>query len=106
MGLYTNEQMIIDPIYGQISENCCLSNAFKLKYGHNLKIFLVKIKRAIRNESAEYIIRPAKVIPASCAQARCVQLLIIIHRHWKVLKRVQERRESRMVGKRMILVLM
>jgi len=37
------------------------------------------------------------------------QLLIIIHRLWKVLKMVEERekrRERRMVGKRMILVLM
>jgi len=38
--------------------------------------------------------------------ARREQLLIIIHRLWKVLKRVEERemgRERRMVGKRMIL---
>jgi len=38
--------------------------------------------------------------------ARCVQLIIIIHRLWKVLKRVEERWERRMVGNRMILVLM
>jgi len=41
--------------------------------------------------------------------ARREQLLIIIHRLWKVLKRVEERewrRERWMVGKRMILVLM
>jgi len=38
-----------------------------------------------------------------------VQLLIIIHRIWNVLNRVKERekrRKRRMVGKRMILVLM
>ena len=47
MGLYyTHGQMIMDPTYGQISYNCCLSNAFKLKLGHNPKIFLVEIKRA------------------------------------------------------------
>ena len=28
MGLYTHVQMVNDPIYGQISYNCCLSNAF------------------------------------------------------------------------------
>ena len=38
MGLYTNEQIITDPIYGQISYNCCLSIAFKLKLGHDPKI--------------------------------------------------------------------
>jgi hypothetical protein len=60
-------------------------------------------------EIAEHIIRPTKVILASRVKARCEQLLIIIHRLWKVLKRVEERekrREKRMVGKRMILVLM
>ena len=39
MGFYTHGQMINDPIYRQISLNCCLSNAFKLKLGHNVKIF-------------------------------------------------------------------
>jgi len=106
MGLYTNEQMITDPIFGQISYNCCLSNAFKLKLGQDQKIFLVEKKRATGKEIAEHIIRPAKVIPASHVKATCAQLLIIIHRHWKVLKRVEERRERRMVGMRMILVLM
>jgi len=40
---------------------------------------------------------------------RSEQMLIIIHRLWKVLKMVEvreKRRERRMVGKRMILVLM
>jgi len=44
MELHTNGQMITDPIYGQISYNCCLANAFQLKVGHNPKIFLVEIK--------------------------------------------------------------
>jgi hypothetical protein len=43
MGLYSNRQMIMDPIYGQISFNCCLSEAFKLKLGHNPKILLVEM---------------------------------------------------------------
>jgi len=106
MGLYTNGQMIVDPIYGQISYNCCLSNAFKLKLGHDRKRFLVKIKRATGKEIAKHIIRPVKVIPTSRVKATCVQLLIIIYRFWKVQKRVEERRERRMVGKRMILILM
>jgi hypothetical protein len=84
--------MIMDPIYGQISYNCCLSNAFKLKLGYNLKIFLVEIKSPTEKEIAKHVIRPTKVIPASRVTARCAQLLIIIHRLWKVLKRVEERR--------------
>jgi hypothetical protein len=106
MGLYTNVQMITDPIYGQISYNCCLSNAFKLKLGHDPIIFLVETKRATVKEIAEHAIRQAKVIPASPVKARCAQLLIIIHRLWKVLTKVEERRKRRIVGKRMILVLM
>jgi len=46
------------------------------------------------------------VIPACGVKARCAQLLIITHRLWKVLKMVEERRERRMVGKRIILVIM
>jgi hypothetical protein len=47
-----------------------------------------------------------KVILANSIKARCAELLIIIHRHCKVLKRVEERRERRMVGQRIILVTM
>jgi len=106
MGFYTNEQMIMDPTYGQISYNCCRSNESKLKLGHDPKIFLVEMNRSPGKDIGEHISRPAKVIPASHVQARCAQLLIIIQRQWKVLKRVEERRQRRMVGKRMILVLM
>jgi len=69
-------------------------------------MFLVKMKQATGMEIAEHVIRLAKVIAASHVKARCAQLLIIIHRLSKVLTRVEERRERRMVGKRMILVLM
>jgi len=106
MGLYTNGQMITDPINGQISYNFCLSNALKFKLGQDLKIFLVEMKRATGKKIAEHVITPAKVIPPRYVKARCEQLLIIIHRLWKILTRVKERRERRMVGKRMILVLM
>jgi len=106
MGLYTNRQMISNPIYGQISFRCCLSKAVKMEFGCNLKRFLVEIKRATEMEIAEHVIRQTKVIPASCVKAWCAQLVTIIHRLWKVLKRVEEKRERRIVGKRMILVLM
>jgi len=109
MGIYKHRQIINDSIYGQISYNCCLSNAFKLKLGHNVKIFVVEMMRATGKEIAEHVIRPTKVIHASRVKARREQLPIIIHRLWKVLKRVGEREkrgERRMVGTRMILVLM
>jgi len=54
--------MIMDPIYGQILYNCCISNPFKMKLGPNLKILLVKIKRATGKKIARHIIRPVKVI--------------------------------------------
>jgi len=109
MGIYEHRQMIKDPIHGQISYNRCLSNGFKFKLGHNVKIFVVEMMRATGIEIAEHVIRPTKVIRASHVKARCEQLLIIIQRDWKVLKRVKQREkrmQRRMVGTRMILVLM
>ena len=109
MGLYTTWQIINYPIYHSISYNCCLSNAYKLKLGYNVNIVLVEMKRVTGKEIAKHIIRPTKVIPASRVKATCDQLLSIINRLWKVLKRVKERekrRERRLVGKRIILVLM
>jgi len=106
MRLYTNRQMVMDRIYGQISQNCYLSKAFKLKLGHSLKIFLLKIRKVTEKEIGEHVIRPTTVIAASCVKARCARLIPIIHTLWKVLKGVEERRERRIVGKKMILVLM
>jgi hypothetical protein len=105
-GLDTNRQMTMDPIYGQILFNCCHSNAVKMKLGHHAKIFLVEINRATDMEIAEHIIGPPKVIATNRVKARCTQLPTIIYRLWKVLNMVERRRERRMVGKRMILVLM
>jgi hypothetical protein len=70
-----------------------------MKHGHNPKIFLVEITRATEKEISEFVIKPTKVIPGSCVNIRCTQLLIIIQSRWMVLKRVEERRERRMVGK-------
>jgi len=103
MGLCTQKQITNDPIYGQLSYNYCLSNDFRLKLGHNLKAYLVVRKRDAGKEIAEHVNRPVKVIPASHVKARSAQLLIIIHRVWKVLKSVEEWWERRKVGKRMIL---
>jgi len=78
----------------------------KLKLEHNPKIFLIEIQRATGQEVAECMTRAVKEIPASPVEVGCVQQLFIIQKLWKVLKRVEERRERRMVGKRIILVLM
>jgi hypothetical protein len=42
MRLYTPGQMINDSLYSQISYNITISNAFKLKLGHNSKLFRYK----------------------------------------------------------------
>jgi len=65
MGLYTLGQMMNDPLYGQISYNSSLSNAFKLKLGHDVQLFLVEMKAATGKNIAEHVMRPAKVISAS-----------------------------------------
>jgi hypothetical protein len=65
MGLYAPGQMMNDPLYGQISYNSSLSNAFKLKLGHNVEQFLLEMKAATAKVIPEHVMRPAKVIPAS-----------------------------------------
>jgi len=65
MELYAPRQMMNDPLCGQISYNSSLSNAFKLKLGHNVNLFLVEMKTATGKKITEHVMRPAKVIPAS-----------------------------------------
>jgi len=65
MGLYAPGQMMNDPLYGQISYNSSLSNAFKLKLGHNVQLLLREMKAATGKDIAEHVMRPAKVIPTS-----------------------------------------
>jgi hypothetical protein len=99
MGLQANGQSIMDHIHGQISYHCCLSNAPKVKPGYNAKIFLVQLKWAMQPEITKHGITPVKVIPACHVKARCMQLVIIIHRLWMVLKSLEERMERWIVGK-------
>jgi hypothetical protein len=65
MGLYAPGQMMNDSLYGQISYNSSLSNAFKLKLGHDVQLFLVEMKAVTGKVIAEHVMRPAKVFPAS-----------------------------------------
>jgi len=80
MGLYAPGPIMNDPLYGQISYNSSLSNAFKFKLGHNVKIFLVDMKAATGKDIAEHIMTPAKVIPASLVTVSYAPLLISILR--------------------------
>jgi len=57
--------MINDPLYGQISYNSSLSNAFKLKLGHDVQLCLIEMKAATGKDIAEHVMRPVEVIPAS-----------------------------------------
>ena len=65
MTLYAPGQLMNDLQYGQISFNSSCSNAFKLKLGHHLKLFLVEMKAATGRDIAEHVMKPAKVIPAT-----------------------------------------
>jgi hypothetical protein len=64
IGLYAPGQMN-DPLYGQIPYNSSLSNTFKLKLWHNVKLFLIEMMAATGKDIAEHVMRPAKVIPTS-----------------------------------------
>jgi len=107
MGLYTLGQMLNDPLYGQLSYNSSLSNAFKLKLGHNVQLFLVEMKAATGKDIAEHVIRPAKVIPASLVTGRYAPLLISILRLRRYRMKMKEWSMWRQqVGKRLTVVLM
>ena len=106
MGLYPPGQMMNDRLYGQISYNSSLSNAFKLKLGHDLKLFLVEMKAATGKDIAEHVIRQTKVIPASLVPVSCSPVLISILRLRRGLMKMNEWWMRRQVGKRLIVVLM
>jgi hypothetical protein len=55
MGLYAPGQMMNDPLHGEILYNSFLSNAFKLKLGHNVNLFLVEMKAATVKDIAEHV---------------------------------------------------
>jgi len=72
--------MLNDPLYGQISYNSSLSNAFKFKLGHNVQLFSIEMKTATGKDIAEHTIRPAKEIPTSLVTDSYAPLLISILR--------------------------
>jgi len=74
MGLYAPGQMMNVPLYGHISYNSTLWNAFKLKLEHNVKLFCVQMQAATGKDIAVHVMRPAKVIPTS--------LVPVSYAHW------------------------
>ena len=106
MGLYAPGLMTIDHLYGHLSYNSSLSNPFKLKLGHNLKLFLVEMKVATGKDIAEHGIRPAKVIPASLGTVSYAPLLLSILRLRRDPMQMKEWWMRRQVGKRLIVELM
>ena len=78
MGLHAPGQMMNDLSYGQISYNSSLSNAFKLKLGHNVKLCWVEMKTATGKDIAEQGIGPVEVIPASLLPDSYAPLLLCI----------------------------
>jgi len=95
-----------DHLYGQTSYNSSLSNAFKLKLGHNLKLFLVEMKAATGKDIAEHIIRLVKVIPVSLVPVSYAPLLMRILRLRREPMKMKEWWMRRQMGKRLIVVLM
>jgi hypothetical protein len=90
MGLYAPGQMMNDPLYGQTSYNSSLSNALKLKLGHNVRLFLREMKAAAGKDIAENIIRAAKAIPASPVMVSYAPLRLSIHRFWRYQMKMKE----------------
>jgi len=98
MELSTHGHMIDDPIHGQIPYNYSLSNAFKLILEHNFRIFLVEMRIATAEESAEHIIKLANVIPTVRVKTRYTRLPIIIHRLCNSLRRLDDCWQKRMMS--------
>lgn len=105
IGLYTHGPMRNNPIYAQISFNCWLLNAFKLKLECNVTILMSQMRTATGNGIAAHGIRQGNRFHGGHFKARYAQLLIFIPRLWEVLKSVEEWSARRMVGKRTRLVL-
>jgi hypothetical protein len=104
MGLYVPGHMN-DPLYGQISYNSFLSNAFKFKLGHNVKQFMLEMKAATRTDIAEHVMRPAMVIPASLVTVSYAPLLISILKLRRYLMKMEEWGMRRQVGMSLIVLM-
>ena len=95
-----------DRLSGHISYNSSLSNAFKLKLGHDVKLFLGEMKAATGKDIAEHIISLVKVIPVSLVPVHYTPQLICILRLRRELIKMKVWWMMRQVGKRLIVVIM
>ena len=98
MGLYAPGQMMNDPLYGWITYDSSLSNAFKLKLGHNLQLLLVEMNAATGKDIVDHVVRPAKVIPSSLDMVSNAPLLIGILRLWRDPMKTKQWWMRRLVG--------
>jgi hypothetical protein len=103
MELYAPGQTMNNCQSGQISYNNSISNTFKLKLGHNVKLFLVEMKAATGQDIAEHVIRLVKVIPTSIFPVSYTPLLICILRLRREPMRMKQWAIRRQVGKRLIM---
>jgi hypothetical protein len=103
MELYAPGQTMNNRQSGQISYNNSISNTFKLKLGHNVKLFFVEMKAATGQDIAEHVIRLVKVIPTSIFPVSYTPLLIGILRLRREPMRIKQWSIRRQVGKRLIM---
>ena len=106
MGLYAPGEIMNDPLYGQISYNSSLSNAFKLKQGHHVKLFLVDMKPVKGKNIVEHVMRPAKVVSASLSTVSHAPLLLSILRLQRYPMKIKDWWIRRQVGTRLIVLIM
>jgi len=105
MGLYSSGQIMNDPLYRQIAFNSSLSNAFKWKLGHDVKLFSVGVKAATGKDITEHVMRLAKVIPASLVTVSYGPLPISILRLLRYPMKMKQWWMRRQVGKRLIVLM-
>jgi hypothetical protein len=106
MGLYALGQTMNDRLSGHISYNNSLSNAFKLRLGHNVKLFLVEMKAATGKDIVEHVIGPVKVISARLVPGSYAPQLIQILRLRREPMTMNQWWMRRQVGQRLIVVTM
>jgi hypothetical protein len=80
MGFYTPGQIMNDPLKSQISYNSSVSNVFKLKLGHYVKLFLIDMKAATGKDIAEHVMRLDKGIHTSLVVVSYAPLLLSVLR--------------------------
>ena len=71
-----------------------------------MKLFLVEMKAATGKDIVQHVIRPMKVIPSTLVVVIYAPLLIRIPRLRREAMKMEERWMRRLVGKRLIVVIL